>query len=400
MGRHRRSAAGRAATGRAAEDIRTQTSDTGSGDPRDTHARVYAGEIVRRDQIPRGIAPYLNPEAHRPATGRHPLDHPETTAKAHAYLFANENGGAGGSGSGGGGFTPTGEPSADRRRRKKGPKPVRASLLGVSAAFALGAAAVASGVVPGLQNYKLGGDTSTSGDEQAQAALSPSNTAVAQGGASGSANSDTGLAGSHAGVAGTSRGSARPGSPSSTASPSTSQPASATATPSKTAKTPAGNSASHATPAAKPKNTPSKAAGKAPKANAAPKATSAANAAEAEVLRLVNQERSKVGCSPLSANPALTKLAESFSDDMAARGFFDHTDPDGKTPWDRAATAGITNLGGENIARGQADPAAVMKAWMNSPGHKANILNCDFKTLGVGVHIGPGGPWWTQDFGY
>lgn len=62
--------------------------------------------------------------------------------------------------------------------------------------------------------------------------------------------------------------------------------------------------------------------------------------------------------------------------------------------------AGISDLGGENIARGQADAAAVMQAWMNSPGHRANILNCDFKTLGVGVHLGSGGPWWTQDFGY
>jgi uncharacterized protein YkwD len=42
----------------------------------------------------------------------------------------------------------------------------------------------------------------------------------------------------------------------------------------------------------------------------------------------------------------------------------------------------------------------VVEAWMNSPGHRANILNPDFKTLGVGVHFGPGGPWWTQDFGY
>jgi uncharacterized protein YkwD len=123
-------------------------------------------------------------------------------------------------------------------------------------------------------------------------------------------------------------------------------------------------------------------------------------AAEAQVLKLVNQERDKVGCSAVSANSALTGLAEDFSKAMAALGFFDHTDPSGATPWDRAGKLGITDLGGENIARGQADAAAVMDAWMNSPGHKANILNCDFKTLGVGVHFGPGGPWWTQDFGY
>ncbi|CAM5552281.1 CAP domain-containing protein OS=Streptomyces alboniger OX=132473 GN=CP975_25745 PE=4 SV=1 [Streptomyces alboniger] len=118
---------------------------------------------------------------------------------------------------------------------------------------------------------------------------------------------------------------------------------------------------------------------------------SAETQAAAQVLRLVNQERAKVGCSALSANSALSELADDFSDAMAKEGFFDHTDPSGATPWDRAAKAGISDLGGENIARGQANAAAVMKAWMNSPGHKANILNCDFKTLGVGVHFGSGG---------
>jgi uncharacterized protein YkwD len=124
------------------------------------------------------------------------------------------------------------------------------------------------------------------------------------------------------------------------------------------------------------------------------------SADEAEVLSLVNAERSKAGCAPLQDDPKLDALAGAFSDDMAARGFFDHTDPDGRTPWDRAKAAGISNLGGENIARGQATPQAVMDAWMNSPGHRANILDCDFKTLGVGVHHCTGGPWWTEDFGY
>jgi uncharacterized protein YkwD len=131
-----------------------------------------------------------------------------------------------------------------------------------------------------------------------------------------------------------------------------------------------------------------------------PATASKAAAAEAQVLQLVNEERAKVGCSPLAASSELTKLAENFSEAMAEQGFFDHTDPSGATPWDRAAKLGISNLGGENIARGQADAQAVMDAWMNSPGHRANILNCDFKTLGVGVHFGAGGPWWTQDFGY
>ncbi|MFD6981032.1 CAP domain-containing protein, partial [Streptomyces sp. NPDC059956] len=106
------------------------------------------------------------------------------------------------------------------------------------------------------------------------------------------------------------------------------------------------------------------------------------------------------GCGPVRANPPLAALAGAFSKDMAVRGFFDHTDPDGNTPWDRATKAGVSGMGGENIARGQGDAAAVMKAWMNSPGHKANILNCEFRTLGVGVYNAAGGPWWTQDFGF
>lgn len=375
MGRHRRIAAGRAATSRATGGIRPQRSSSGGDGSRNS----YAGEV------PRGIAPYLNPEAYADAT-----------ARAHAYLFAADGEGAPG-GSAGGGFTPAGAPSPDDRHRKKAGKPVRAGLLGVSAAVALGTAAVATGVVPGLQSYKLGGATHTTGGERVQAVGTPSNTAAEQGGTSGSADS-------RAGGAGTSRDTTRPQSPSPSAPASASASASPTPSPSRT---PSGKPAPTATPS-KPGSTSSPTrtatqtpkAPKAPAATSAPETVSARSAAEAEVLRLVNQERAKAGCSPLAANSALTKLAETFSDDMAARDFFDHTDPNGKSPWDRAAVAGITDLGGENIARGQADAAAVMQAWMNSPGHRANILNCDFKTLGVGVHFGPGGPWWTQDFGY
>jgi len=299
-------------------------------------------------------------------------------------------------------FTPGGGSSSGggHRRRKKGGRPVATGLLGVSAAVAFGTVAVTTGVVPGLENYKLGGSSSTTGGERVQADGTPSNTAAEQGGTSGNAESgDTGSA--------TSPGTQRSGSPtqsqsqsasaSASASDSASASASASPTPTKTATekpTPS------ATPSKKPKVTPSKTATKAPVKTAAPITSSEEAVVEAEVLKLVNEERAKVGCSALSANSSLTKLAEAFSDDMAARDFFDHTDPDGKTPWDRAAAAGISNLGGENIARGQATAQAVMDAWMNSEGHRANILNCDFKTLGVGVHFGSGGPWWTQDFGY
>ncbi|KOV66066.1 CAP domain-containing protein [Streptomyces sp. MMG1121] len=366
MGRHRRSAAGRAAAGRTTGVTQTNGSATGSAGPQDS----YAG-----GQAPRGIAPYLNPEAYS-----------EASARARTYLFAGD--GDGPDSGAGGGFTP-GRGSFGRRRRRRVARPVRASLLGTAAAVALGTTAVATGVVPGLGHYKLGGSTDTTGGEQVRAADSPSDAAAEQGGTSGSADS---LAG---GLGTTGPTSAHPRSP----SPSTSKPpASPTPSASKTASAKPTPRASAST--SQPKSTPSRTASKAAAASAAPMAVSSQSAAEAEVLKLVNQERSKVGCSPLSGNSSLTRLAESFSADMAARGFFDHTDPDGKSPWDRAAAAGISNLGGENIARGQADAAAVMQAWMNSPGHKANILNCDFKTLGVGVHFGTGGPWWTQDFGY
>jgi uncharacterized protein YkwD len=123
-------------------------------------------------------------------------------------------------------------------------------------------------------------------------------------------------------------------------------------------------------------------------------------AAAEEVLALVNEERALAGCRPLTLDAALTGLADGFSRDMAERGFFSHTDPDGRTPWDRAAAAGISGLGGENIAQGQQTARAVMDSWMASEGHRANILNCDFTTLGIGVHMADGGPWWTQDFGF
>ncbi|MFC8764604.1 MULTISPECIES: CAP domain-containing protein [Streptomyces] len=118
-----------------------------------------------------------------------------------------------------------------------------------------------------------------------------------------------------------------------------------------------------------------------------------------QVIALVNSERAKAGCGPLSANATLTRAAQGHSDDMAARNFFDHTDPDGDGPGERVTAAGYPwSTYGENIAKGQSTPEQVMESWMNSPGHRANILNCDFKEIGVGIHD-DGGPYWTQVFG-
>ncbi|MEU9145469.1 CAP domain-containing protein [Streptomyces sp. NPDC048349] len=127
---------------------------------------------------------------------------------------------------------------------------------------------------------------------------------------------------------------------------------------------------------------------------------SASGDSESAVLALVNKERAAAGCGPLAANAQLTAAARAYSDTMARSGVMSHTGPDGSTMTTRVEAAGYgwSRLG-ENIARGQADADAVMNAWMNSPGHRANILNCAFREIGIGVHKGDGGPWWTQNFG-
>ncbi|MEU1285165.1 CAP domain-containing protein [Kitasatospora sp. NPDC005856] len=118
-----------------------------------------------------------------------------------------------------------------------------------------------------------------------------------------------------------------------------------------------------------------------------------------QVVDLVNVERTKAGCGPVSSETRLTNAAQSHSDDMADRNYFDHASPEGYHADHRIEVAGYSwSSWGENIARGQKDPAAVMNSWMNSPGHRANILNCSFTQLGVGVRTGNNGPWWTQVF--
>ncbi len=248
----------------------------------------------------------------------------------------------------------------------------------------MGAVAVASGLIPGHGQFD-GGTNGDQGDRVRAGAL-PEATEPLGGGSA----TPSGRATEQA-----SRGSARAtapatGRPSSPTTPSTSP------SPHRAATSPAGKSETR-----RPAGPAGRSSSAAPERSAAPsKATDTQSSAESQVLSLVNQERARAGCSPVTADKELAGLAQQFSDDMARRGFFDHTDPDGDTPWDRARDAGIDDLGGENIARGQATAQAVMDSWMHSPGHRANILNCDYKTLGVGAHVGPGGPWWTQDFGF
>lgn len=280
---------------------------------------------------------------------------------------------------------------------------LRTGLVGVSAAMAVGAVAAASGLLPGGAGYHVSGGTAA---DQVRAQGVPD--LLTQGGST-TAPADRGMSSASA-----SRGTGRSQGPEGSRSPSSS--ATPSASPSKKAEQTkqaqaerteesAAPSAADRTGAAPAAETPTAKASATPKTSAAAPTRQASppaagTSAQAAVLALVNEERAKVGCSPVAASASLAALAQHFSDDMAARGFFSHTDPDGQTPWDRASKAGVTGLGGENIARGQADAQAVMASWMNSEGHRANILNCDYKTLGVGVHYGSGGPWWTQDFGF
>ncbi|MFD8011360.1 CAP domain-containing protein [Streptomyces sp. NPDC058955] len=289
-----------------------------------------------------------------------------------------------------------------RRRRRH---PVRNGLIGASAAVAVGAAAVATGLLPGGETLTAG-SVGSSRPTTAESRQAPELTT--QGGAT-RTPADT--------AAGTGTSAPAPRRTTASPKPKPTPTPTRTATPSPTPSKTRTAAPAPATTQAKPKPEPSRTT-PAPTRTATPtpaptteataeETTTAAgstadraDAAEAEVLRLVNVERGKVGCSPVQPSDGLARLAGAFSADMANRGFFDHTDPDGATPWSRAQAAGITNLGGENIARGQVDATAAMVSWMNSDGHRANILNCDFTTLGVGVHFADGGPWWTQDFGY
>lgn len=121
---------------------------------------------------------------------------------------------------------------------------------------------------------------------------------------------------------------------------------------------------------------------------------------KAEVLRIVNQERAKAGCGPLTANNQLANAAQGHSADMAANDYFSHTSRNGDQMADRVDAAGYRWRSlGENIAKGQQTPASVMQAWMNSSGHRANILNCGFRNIGVGLAFDGNSPVWTQNFG-
>ncbi|MET9883805.1 CAP domain-containing protein [Streptomyces sp. NPDC006430] len=123
-----------------------------------------------------------------------------------------------------------------------------------------------------------------------------------------------------------------------------------------------------------------------------------ASGAVAAVLALVNQERAAAGCSAVSLNAKLTKAAQDHSADMASHSNMSHTGSDGSDPGTRITRAGYAwTTYGENVAYGYSTPEKVMEGWMNSQGHRENILNCSFKEIGIG--LAQPGNYWTQDFG-
>ena len=123
------------------------------------------------------------------------------------------------------------------------------------------------------------------------------------------------------------------------------------------------------------------------------------SADEAEVVRLVNMERQKAGLAPLKASSQLSNVAREKSKDMATKNYFSHTSPTYGSPFDMMKQFGISyRTAGENIAKGYLNPASVMNGWMNSSGHRANILNGSFGTIGVGAYKVGSTIYWTQMF--
>ncbi|MDY6806188.1 MAG: CAP domain-containing protein [Cyanobacteriota bacterium] len=125
------------------------------------------------------------------------------------------------------------------------------------------------------------------------------------------------------------------------------------------------------------------------------------------VVELTNKERAKYGLKPVKLNLVLNQVALRHSQDMAMQDFFDHIGLDGSEPWDRMSRGGYQySVAAENIAAGFLTPETVVKAWMDSPGHRANILAPDVEEIGIGYYFlgSDRGKvnykhYWTQVFG-
>jgi uncharacterized protein YkwD len=246
-------------------------------------------------------------------------------------------------------------PTGRHRGRRPMPAPVALALTvtGLVGAFGLGSALLPASLT--------GPGTPAESPAAAVAALAP--------GAGGGVPGD---------------GAARPAGPAAFPTPSASPSPTRTASPRK------------ATPTRKPKPRVTT------KKTSAPAVAPGLTGQENEVIRLVNVERGKAGCGPVRLNTKLRTAIRLHVAELGTHGnlYISHVSDDGRTFVDRAEAQGYDDPGGENVARGQRDAADVMNSWMNSAGHRANILNCSFKAIGVGVTKGVDGTLvWGQLFG-
>ena len=130
-----------------------------------------------------------------------------------------------------------------------------------------------------------------------------------------------------------------------------------------------------------------------------PSANASAREYEREVVRLVNEERRKNGLREFEEDWQISRVARYKSEDMQTNNYFSHTSPTYGSPFQMLKDFGISyRSAGENIARGQKTPSEVVNAWMNSSGHRANILNPSYTHIGVG--FADKGKYWTQMFIY
>ena len=122
---------------------------------------------------------------------------------------------------------------------------------------------------------------------------------------------------------------------------------------------------------------------------------------QADLTRLTNLQRTANGCAAVTVNAQLTTAAVGHSTWMAQTGTFSHTGRAGSSFATRARSAGFTRPSGENIAWGYRSATEVVTAWMKSPGHRANILNCKSRSVGVGTAFNAAGhAYYTQVFGF
>ena len=127
--------------------------------------------------------------------------------------------------------------------------------------------------------------------------------------------------------------------------------------------------------------------------------TDAAQSFEEQVLALCNAQRAQRGIAPLVMSEAVARVAQAKSEDMRDHKYFSHQSPVYGSPFDMLKHFGVSyRVAGENIARGQKTPEAVVRSWMDSEGHRSNILNPQFTALGVGYAAGNGTTYWTQIF--